>query len=43
MLAGGRWLAVIAALAVWAAYFYSVDAALMKAQGLPVGWDLMPK
>lgn len=28
--------------AVWLAYFYFIDMALMVMQGLPVGWDLMP-
>ena len=33
----------VAALALWLVYFYAVDMALMEGQGLPVGWDLMPR
>jgi len=29
--------------AAWLAYFYAVDWAIMDVQGLPVGWDLMPR
>ncbi len=32
-----------AGLLIWALYFYSVDQLLMGLQGLPVGWDMMPK
>ena len=35
-------LAVIVGLALWAGYFYMMDRYLMNAQGLPVGYDLMP-
>ena len=34
--------AVLVGLAIWAAYFYLMDRYLMNAQGLPVGYDLMP-
>jgi len=32
-----------AALLFWAAYFYTIDHAIMEGQGLPVAWTLMPK
>jgi len=35
-------LAVLIGLALWAAYFYAMDRYIMNAQGLPVGYDLMP-
>ena len=38
-----KWvLAFVGALAFWLVYFYFVDLLLMEAQGLPVGWSLMP-
>ena len=30
------------ALSGWAVFFYAVDWLIMTAQGLPVGWNLMP-
>jgi hypothetical protein len=27
----------------WLAYFYGIDWLIMEGQGLPVGWDLMPR
>ncbi len=30
------------ALAAWLVYFYLVDTLIMEAQGLHVGWNLMP-
>lgn len=30
------------AVVLWLAYFYGLDWLIMEAQGLPVGWDLMP-
>ena len=30
------------AVIVWLAYFYALDWLIMEAQGLPVGWNLMP-
>ena len=38
-----RLVVLAAAMAAWLAYFYAVDWAIMDAQGLPVGWDLMPR
>ena len=34
--------AALVGLALWAAYFYLMDRYIMQAQGLPVGYDLMP-
>jgi len=40
----GRSFAVfVAALLIWAAFFYFIDMSIMQAQGLPVGADLMPQ
>ena len=36
-------LVLVLALAAWLLYFYGVDTLIMEGQGLPVGWDLMPK
>ena len=39
---GNKWLVLVAALVLWAAYFYVVDRLIMEGQGLPVGANLMP-
>lgn len=39
---GNKWLVFVAALVIWAAYFYFMDVWIMEIQGLPVGSDLMP-
>ena len=38
-----RWIVLIAALAVWAVYFHTMDWVIMEAQGLPVQMNLMPR
>jgi hypothetical protein len=37
-----KWLVFVAALVLWAAYFYVIDMLIMEGQGLPIGADLMP-
>ena len=37
-----KWVVLMVALVVWAAFFYSMDKFIMEGQGLPVGSDLMP-
>ncbi len=37
-----RALVFLLALLSWVVYFYAVDWLIMTAQGLPVGWNLMP-
>lgn len=37
-----RIIAFAFALAAWLVYFYLVDTLIMEAQGLHVGWNLMP-
>ena len=39
---GKKWLVFVAALVLWAAYFYAIDKLIMEGQGLPVGANLMP-
>ena len=39
---GNKWLVLVAALILWAAYFYAIDRLIMAGQGLPVGADMMP-
>jgi len=41
--AGKQILGVMAGIAIWAVYFYTIDFALMQAQGLPVAATLLPK
>jgi hypothetical protein len=38
-----RLIVFAAAALAWLCYFYGVDWLIMEAQGLPVGWDLMPR
>ncbi len=38
-----KWLVLIAAMLVWAVYFYAMDWLIMEGQGLPVQANLMPK
>jgi len=35
-------LVFMAAIVMWAAFFYVMDKTIMESQGLPVGTDLMP-
>jgi hypothetical protein len=39
---GKNWLVFVAALVLWAAYFYAVDRLIMEGQRPPVGANLMP-
>jgi hypothetical protein len=39
---GKKWRVFVAALVLWAAYFYLIDKLIMEGQGLPVGANLMP-
>lgn len=38
-----QWIVLVAALVLWSIYFHAIDWAIMEAQGLPVGLDLMPR
>ena len=38
-----KWVVLLAALVLWAGYFYGMDRLIMGAQGLPVQTNLMPK
>lgn len=40
--AGNKWVVLVIALGLWAVFFYAMDQYLMRAQGLPVGADMMP-
>ena len=37
-----KWLVLVVALVLWAAFFYVIDKLIMEGQGLPVGANLMP-
>ena len=38
-----KYIVFVVALALWGAFFYTMDKNVMEWQGLPVGADLMPK
>lgn len=38
-----NWTIAVFALIGWALYFYLLNGVVMEAQGLPVGWTLMPE